>query len=345
MSEFILGIETSCDETAAAVLEKGCIIRSNVVASQVALHAPYGGIVPELASRRHLENLLPVVIQALSQADVQLSDLGAISVTAGPGLVGSLLVGTSMAKSLAYALGVPLVAVNHLEGHIRAIFLEHPELTYPYVALVVSGGHTHLYYVPEEYIYRLLGRTRDDAAGEAFDKVAKLLGLGYPGGPAIERAGELGNPKAIAFPRSYSGNGSLDFSFSGLKTAVLYYLEGLGYKIQGSGETKFLPPELVADIAASFQQAIVEVLTRNVIKAAKAKKSRLVILAGGVACNQLLRQHLRKGAEGEGLEVLFPSPSLCTDNAAMIAAAGYRRLLRGERAGLDLNASANLPLF
>lgn len=351
MNHLILGIETSCDETAAAVLEGGSIIRSNIVASQATLHAPYGGIVPELASRRHLENILPIVTQALDHAHVRLQDLEAIAVTTGPGLVGSLLVGVSIAKSLAYILGIPLIAVNHLEGHIHAIFLENPDLEYPFTSLVVSGGHTHLYHVEGEGRYLALARARDDAAGEAFDKVAKLLGLGYPGGPFIEKAASKGNPRAISFPRSFLGNGSLDFSFSGLKTAVLYYLGGLGYRVHGSGfgsrdskEEGFLDPQLVADIAASFQQAVIEVLTRNTIKGARAKKAKRIVLTGGVACNQALRSYLRTRAQEEGLEVLFPSPPLCTDNGAMIARAGYRRLLKGERAGLDLNASANLPL-
>lgn len=347
----ILGIETSCDETAAAVLEDGCRIRSNVIASQVAIHAPYGGIVPELASRRQVEAICPVVQEALAQAGVGFQDLSAIAVTAGPGLVGSLLVGVSLAKALAYALQLPLVAVNHLEGHIHAVFLEHPELEPPFVALVASGGHTHLYAVEDFLRYRLLGRTRDDAAGEAFDKVAKLLGLGYPGGPTIEKVAQGGDPKAVHFPRAFLGDSSFDFSFSGLKTAVLHYVrkqgksEKLDVGSQGSDpQTQPFTPQFLADICASFQQAIVEMLVKTTVRAAVRIGAIRIVLAGGVACNQALRRSIEEQAQEEGIEVFFPSPFLCTDNAAMIAAAGWRRILSGERASLDLNASADLPL-
>lgn len=347
----ILGIETSCDETAAAVLEDGCRIRSNVIASQVAIHAPYGGIVPELASRRQVEAICPVVQEALAQAGVGFQDLSAIAVTAGPGLVGSLLVGVSLAKALAYALQLPLVAVNHLEGHIHAVFLEHPELEPPFVALVASGGHTHLYAVEDFLRYRLLGRTRDDAAGEAFDKVAKLLGLGYPGGPTIEKVAQGGDPKAVHFPRAFLGDSSFDFSFSGLKTAVLHYVrkQGKSGKLdvgsQGSDpQTQPFTPQFLADICASFQQAIVEMLVKTTVRAAVRIGAIRIVLAGGVACNQALRRSIEEQAQEEGIEVFFPSPFLCTDNAAMIAAAGWRRILSGERASLDLNASADLPL-
>jgi len=339
----VLGIETSCDETAAAVLEDGRRIRSNVVASQVELHAPYGGIVPELASRRHLESIHPILDRALADAGARLADLAALAVTVGPGLVGSLLVGVSVAKAIAFARRLPLVGVNHLEGHIAAAFLEFPALTHPFVALVVSGGHTHLYHVPAECEYRLLGRTRDDAAGEAFDKVAKFLGLGYPGGPAIEREAKGGDPQAIPFPRAAFTDGNLDFSFSGLKTAVVHHLRGLGRTLPIAGA----PPAgslMLRDICASFQQAAVDMLVERVTGAARALSVSRVVVAGGVACNGALREALKAEAEAEGAQLFVPSPALCTDNAAMIAGAGGVRLRRGERAGWDLNATASLPL-
>jgi N6-L-threonylcarbamoyladenine synthase len=330
----VLGIESSCDETAAAVLEDGRRVRSSVVASQDAVHAPYGGVVPELASRRHLEVIVPVVERALADGGVRLADLGGIAVTHGPGLVGSLLVGCSVAKSVAWVHRLPLIGVNHLEGHIYAASLTDDPPAHPFLALVVSGGHTALYHARAPLAYELVGETRDDAAGEAFDKVAKLLGLGFPGGPAIERVARHGSPNAIPFPMAQMTDQSADFSFSGLKTAV-----SLHVKRQGPVDE----PE-VADIAASFQATVVKLLVRKTVKAALGLGVKRVVLTGGVAANTALREGLMAAAGEHGIRLHVPPRQLCTDNAAMIAAAGTARLLAGERSGLDLNAIPDLAL-
>ena len=330
----VLGIESSCDETAAAVLEDGRRVLSSIVASQDAVHAPYGGVVPELASRRHLEVIVPVVERALAEAGTRVPELDGIAVTHGPGLVGSLLVGCSLAKSLAWAHGRPLVGVNHLEGHIFAASLTDDPPAHPFLALVVSGGHTALYHAEAPLSYALVGETRDDAAGEAFDKVAKLLGLGFPGGPIIERVARGGSPTAIPFPLAQMTDQASDFSFSGLKTAVSLHVK----RNQPLGERE------VADVAASFQASAVKMLVRETTKAALRLGVRRVVVTGGVAANTALREGLKASASEHGLVLHIPPPRLCTDNAAMIAAAGTARLLAGERAGLDLNAVPDLAL-
>ena len=329
----VLGMETSCDETAAAVLVDGRL-RANIVASQDDVHAPYGGVVPELASRRHIEVIVPVVGRALADAGVTLSDLDGIAVTCGPGLVGSLLVGCSMGKALAWAHGLPLVGVNHLEGHIYAAFLTDDPPEHPFVALVVSGGHTALYHAPAPLSYRLVGQTRDDAAGEAFDKVAKLLGLGFPGGPIVQRTAERGDPRAIEFPLTHITDGARDFSFSGIKTAVSLHVKR--YRPLGDAQ--------VANVAASFQAAVVKMLVRRTIRAALHLGVKRVVLTGGVASNGPLRTALAGAAEEHGIHLHIPPPRLCTDNAAMITAAGAARLAAGERASLTLNAQPGLAL-
>ncbi|MBI3079391.1 MAG: tRNA (adenosine(37)-N6)-threonylcarbamoyltransferase complex transferase subunit TsaD [Deltaproteobacteria bacterium] len=329
----VLGIETSCDETAAAVVRDGRELLSSVVASQADLHGVYGGVVPELASRRHVEAVLPVVAETLRKAGCGLDEIDGIAVTRGPGLVGALLVGLSVAKALAYVRQIPFVGVNHLEGHLLAIQLEET-VAFPFLGFVVSGGHTSLYVARDVGLYACLGRTRDDAAGEAFDKVAKLLGLGYPGGMLIDRLAERGDPQAYRFPRALlSDPDSLDFSFSGLKTAVAHLVAPCGVR---EGE--------VPDLAASVQEAIVDVLVTKAVRAARLSGLRDLVVAGGVSANRRLRTRLQEAAAAEGLALHIPSPGLCTDNAAMIAAAGTLHLARGERSDFDLNAAATLPL-
>jgi N6-L-threonylcarbamoyladenine synthase len=330
----VLGIETSCDETAAAVVADGRRIVSSVVASQDDVHAPYGGVVPELASRRHLEVIVPVVERALAEARVRLETLDGIAVTQGPGLVGSLLVGTSLAKSLAWTHGIPLVGVNHLEGHIFAAFLTDDPPEYPFLALVVSGGHTALYHARAPRDYALVGQTRDDAAGEAFDKVAKLLGLGFPGGPIVQRTAERGDPAAVAFAPARMTDGARDFSFSGIKTSVALYVK----------RNSPLSDAQVADVAASFQATVVRTLMRHTLRAAADLGVSRIVLTGGVAANAPLRATLAAEAGQRGLHLHVPPRHLCTDNAAMIAAAGSARLAAGERAPLTLNAVPDLPL-
>ncbi len=325
----ILGIESSCDETAAAVVQDGNTILSSVVASQVDVHRRYGGVVPELASRKHIEAIYPVVEEALEQAGLSLNGISAIAVTQGPGLVGSLLVGISFAKALSYARGLPLIGVSHIEGHLLSIYLEEDNPSFPYVSLMVSGGHTALYYVSDYTNYRLLGQTRDDAAGEAFDKVAKLLGLGYPGGAAISRLAEQGNPKKTNLPRAIISKDSFEFSFSGLKTAVANY-------VRYCREAQVPVP--YEDTAAAFQEAVVDVLVDKTMKAALQYRVKNIVAVGGVASNRRLREVLGAAAKQAGVKFFIPDPSLCTDNAAMIAVAGYHRFVRGEVSGLNLDA-------
>jgi N6-L-threonylcarbamoyladenine synthase len=337
----VLGIETSCDETAAAVVEDARRVLSSVVASQVAIHAPYGGVVPEIASRHHLEAIGPVLEQAMREAGVGFAQLDAIAVTQGPGLVGSLLVGVQAAKAIALVHRKPLVPVHHVAGHVQAAFLAHGEIPLPAVALVVSGGHTSLYEVPEQGVYRRLGRTRDDAAGEAFDKVAKLLGLGYPGGPVIERLAEGADDQAVDFTIARLKDGSANFSFSGIKTAVLLHVKR---EAIAPVEPAHEVPARVRDLVASFQRAVVASLVRGLVRAAREHTPRSLIVTGGVAANGRLRRETESAARALGLPAFIPPLPLTSDNAAMIAAAGFIALLRGERADLGLNADPHLPL-
>lgn len=351
----ILAIESSCDETAAAVVEDGARILSSVVSSQISTHAKYGGVVPELASREHLRAIVPAVRLALEQADTRYPDLAAVAVTEGPGLVGSLLVGITYAKAICAVHRLPLIAVNHIEGHIHAVASQNP-VAYPALALVVSGGHTHLYEVAGGFRYRLLGKTRDDAAGEAFDKVAKLLGFGYPGGPVIDALAPFGNPRAVKFTLAHMKGNTLDFSFSGLKTAVLRWFEARDMAAEVAARRKLLAenfhpsveqwravtPQPTLDVLASFQYTVIEELLRRAQRSAEEIGARALIISGGVACNS----GLRRAAEAARLPypVFFPTPGLSTDNAAMIGAAAFPRLARAEFAGADLKAKANLSL-
>lgn len=330
----ILAIETSCDETSAAVIRNGKEVLSNAISSQIALHEKFGGVVPEVASRMHVEKMNPIIEEALEDAHVTLQDIDAIAVTYGPGLVGALLVGLAEAKALAFALNIPLIGVHHIEGHISANYIEH-DLKPPFLCMVVSGGHSHLVKVEDYGRYTILGRTRDDAVGEAFDKVARSIGLGYPGGPKIDLLAKEGNGKAIDFPRAYLEEGSYDFSFSGIKSAVLNYLN----KMKMKNET-IIP----ADVAASFQEAVVEVIVNKTMKAAKEEGLNNIALAGGVASNSRLREAMKEAAEGFGYNLYFPSPIYCTDNAAMIGVAGYYDYQNGIVHGMDLNAVSNLQL-
>ncbi|HYX29778.1 MAG TPA: tRNA (adenosine(37)-N6)-threonylcarbamoyltransferase complex transferase subunit TsaD [Pyrinomonadaceae bacterium] len=337
----VLGIETSCDETAAAIIRNGREIVSSVISSQIKTHAPFGGVVPELASREHLDKIVPIVAEAFERARVMQNDIDGIAVTVGPGLVGSLLVGVSYAKAMAFALDKPLVGVNHIEGHIYSVCFENPPVEHPALALIVSGGHTNLFYVAEPGKYKVVGRTRDDAAGEAFDKVAKLLGLGYPGGPIIEKLAKEGNPKAVKFALPRMGDNRPDFSFSGLKTAVTKYVRETGLQPVRNGDEV---SQGIKDLAASFQSTVVRSLVTTMERVAREYHPRTLIVAGGVACNGALREAARASAAVIGVPVYFPSPHLSTDNAAMIAAAGTVKLKAGERASWDLNADVMLRL-
>jgi N6-L-threonylcarbamoyladenine synthase len=337
----VLGIETSCDETAAAIVRDGREIVSSVIASQIETHKRFGGVVPELASREHLDKIVPIVEEAFTQAKTQPKDIDGIAVTVGPGLVGSLLVGVSYAKAMAFALGKPLVGVNHIEGHVYSVAFGNPPVEYPALALIVSGGHSNLFLVPTPGKYKVLARTRDDAAGEAFDKVAKMMGLGYPGGPIIEKLAREGNPKAVKFSTPRMGDGSADFSFSGLKTAVTKHVRETGLQPVRNGEE---PTAAIKDLAASFQSVVVRSLVGTTERLAAEFAPQTLIVAGGVACNKALREASRAAAERLGIPAYFPSPHLSTDNAAMIAAAGTVKLEGGERAGFDLNADVTLRL-
>lgn len=333
--KLILAVESSCDETAAAVVKNGREVLSNIISSQIDLHTLYGGVVPEIASRKHTEQVNQVIEEALKVADVTLKDIDAIAVTYGPGLVGALLVGVSCAKAISFATGIPLVGVHHIEGHISANYIENKNLEPPFVCLVVSGGHSHLVNVLDYGKYEILGRTRDDAAGEAFDKVARAIGLGYPGGPKIDKVSNEGNPDAIVFPRAKVQGSVYDFSFSGLKSAVLNYLNSCEMKGEAINQ---------ADVAASFQKAVVDVLVEHSMQAIHEYGLKKFAIAGGVASNSHLRKALEEACAKEGVEFYRPSPILCTDNAAMIGAAGYYEFINGNISGYDLNAVPNLKL-
>jgi len=337
----VLGIESSCDETAAAVVRDGREIMSSVIASQIDLHRPWGGVVPELASREHLEKIETIVNEAIEQAAVTLSDIDAIAVTQGPGLIGSLLVGVCYAKSLAYARDIPFVGVNHIEGHVYSVVFENPQVEYPALALIVSGGHTNIFHVPEEGSYKVVSRTRDDAAGEAFDKVAKMLGLGYPGGPIIEKLARDGDAGRVKFTQAKISDGRPDLSFSGLKTAVARYVRENGIEPMSNGDE---PTQEIKDLAASFQAAVTRALVGTLEKLAAELGPKTLIVAGGVACNLALREATEAAAKRLGLPVYFPSKHLSTDNAAMIAAAGYFHLKNGERADLRMTADISMRL-
>ncbi len=332
---YILAIESSCDETAAAVVKNGREVLSNVIFSQIELHKLYGGVVPEIASRKHIEKINQVIGEALSEAKMELHDMTAIAVTYGPGLVGALLVGVSAAKAISFASGLPLVGVHHIEGHISANYIENKDLEPPFLCLVVSGGHTHLVVVKDYGEYEIIGRTRDDAAGEAFDKVARAIGLGYPGGPKIDKLAKEGNPDAIHFPRARVEESAYDFSFSGLKSAVLNYLNSC--EMKGESVNR-------ADVAASFQKAVIDVLVGHALAAAEDYHIKKFAIAGGVASNSSLRSAFEAECKARGIAFYHPSPILCTDNAAMIGAAGYYEYQKGVRSGLDLNAQPNLKL-
>ncbi len=331
----ILAIESSCDETSAAVVVNGRKVLSNVIASQIAIHTKFGGVVPEVASRKHIEAIAGVVDAAMQEAKLSFEEIDAIGVTYGPGLVGALLVGVQYAKGLSYAINKPLIAVNHIEGHISANFIQYNDLKPPFLCLVVSGGHTFIVYVKEYGVFEVMAETRDDAAGEAYDKVARAIGLGYPGGPKIDKIAKEGNENAIKFPRANFHDGSLDFSFSGVKSSVLNYLN----KMEMKGE------EInIADVAASFQNAVVDVLIENTIKACKIKNVDKIAVAGGVASNSCLRKTFKEVGKINNIAVLFPEPVLCTDNAAMIGSAAYFEYIKGKKAPFDFNAIPNLKL-
>jgi N6-L-threonylcarbamoyladenine synthase len=337
----ILGIESSCDETAAAVVDGGTRILSSIIASQIDLHRPWGGVVPELASREHLENIDGIVKQAISEAGIELSDIGAIAVTQGPGLIGSLLVGVCYAKGLGYSLGVPTIGVNHIEGHVYSVAFENPPIKYPALALIVSGGHTNIFYIPREGSYKVVSRTRDDAAGEAFDKVAKMLGLGYPGGPVIEKLAREGDAERIKFTLPKISDGRPDLSFSGLKTAVARFLKENNIAPVTNGD---IPNKEIADLAASFQRAVVTSLTVTLENLATKLHPYTIIVAGGVACNRSLQEAASAAADRLGIPVYFPSKHLSTDNAAMIAAAGHFHMQQGRVAELDIGADVSMRL-